>query len=500
MIARMLRQPGDHQHELEFVCIEQLVPADHLVRKIAATIRFEFIRERVAHLYCADNGRPALDPVLLFKILFLGYLFGIRSERRLMAEIEVNLAYRWFLGLGLGDKVPDHSTLSQNRRRRFTGTSIYQDIFDEIVLQAMGHRLIDGRELFSDSTHLKASANKNQFRKQAVTRSTRGYLDELEADVNRDRAAHGKPPLPPASKDGDDEPSSSGGKETRVSTTDPESGYMRREGKPEGFFYLDHRTVDGKANLITDTYVTPGNVHDSVPYLDRLDRQRERFGFQVEAVALDSGYFTAAICHGLEQRDIYGVIGYTRLPHRPGFFHKREYLYDEHYDCYLCPQNQVLSYRTTNRDGFRQYASDPKVCASCPVRTRCTTSKSGVKEITRHVWQAAKEAVDARRLDPEGKRLYRRRQQTVERSFADGKELHGHRYVRMRGLAKAAEQCLLSAACQNMKKIALILTRKGGLGGGLSALVAGMITGLAIWCGWRRWLRIETANGFLAAA
>tara|TARA_Y100001954_G_scaffold26038_1_gene23673 strand:- start:186 stop:536 length:351 start_codon:yes stop_codon:yes gene_type:complete len=115
------------------VSLESLVPPDHLVRKIDAVIDFSFIHDRVADLYCADNGRPALDPVLMFKALFLGYLFGIRSERQLVREIEVNMAYRWFLRLGLTDKVFDASTLSQNRRRRYTDSSVAQDIFDGIV-------------------------------------------------------------------------------------------------------------------------------------------------------------------------------------------------------------------------------------------------------------------------------------------------------------------------------------------------------------------------------
>ncbi len=141
----MLKKPAPQQTELEMVTLESLVPSDHLVRKIARTVDFEFIRDRVAHLYCPDNGRPALDPVLLFKMLLIGYLFGVRSERQLMREIQVNVAYRWFLGLRLTDKVPDASTISQNRRRRFNETTVFQEIFDEIVLQAMGHGLVDGR-------------------------------------------------------------------------------------------------------------------------------------------------------------------------------------------------------------------------------------------------------------------------------------------------------------------------------------------------------------------
>ncbi len=159
----MLPPKKDNQLGMEFVCIEELVPQDHLLRKIDKVIDFEFIHDKVKDLYCADNGRPAVDPVVLFKMLFIGYLFGIRSERQLIREIEVNLAYRWFIGLGLRDKVPDASTFSQNRRRRFTENTIYQEIFDEIVVQAMGRKLISGRFLYTDSTHLKASANKQEL-------------------------------------------------------------------------------------------------------------------------------------------------------------------------------------------------------------------------------------------------------------------------------------------------------------------------------------------------
>ena len=129
---------------MEFVSIEELVPKEHLLRKIDKVIDFGFIRERVKDLYCADNGRPAIDPVVLFKMLFIGYLFGTRSERQLVRDIQVNVAYRWFMGFGLTDKVPDASTISQNRRRRFAEGTIYQEIFDEIVLQAIRRKMVDG--------------------------------------------------------------------------------------------------------------------------------------------------------------------------------------------------------------------------------------------------------------------------------------------------------------------------------------------------------------------
>ena len=449
----MLKPPAPVQYAFEMVTLEELVPKDHLLRIIDRYIRFDFIHEATAHLYCHDNGRPAIDPVVLFKMLFIGYLFGIRSERQLVKEIQVNVAYRWFLGMRLTDKVIDASTFSQNRRRRFAEGEIEQTIFDGIVAQAIEHGLIGGRVFYTDSTHLKANANKNKHQQVEVDVAPVEYLANLERAISADREAHGKPSLPPEDTDKTES------KTIKVSTTDSDAGYMVREGKPKGFYYLDHRTVDGRYALITDIHVTPGNVHDSVPYLSRLDRMRQHFGFNVEAVGLDAGYYTAAICTGLEERHIYGVMGYRRPNKGAGLLPKRAFVYDADADVYHCPNQQILHYRTTNRLGYREYVSNPIQCKHCTQRDQCTRSQNHTKVITRHVWQEAKDQIDAHRLEEKGKHLYARRKETVERSFADAKQLHGHRYARYRGLAKVRGQCLLAGACQNMKKMAMLLAK-----------------------------------------
>ena len=261
----MLKERPQTQSTLEFVSIDELVPSDHLLRKIDRTIDFTFLHDLVKGFYCADNGRPALDPTLMFKLLFIGYLFGIRSERQLIREVQVNVAYRWFLGLGLTDKVPDASTLSANRTRRFKESDVYQQIFDQIVFQAMKRKLVGGHTFYTDSTHLKANANKKHFEKVLVEQSRQAYMDELDQAIEEDRLAHGKKSLPPDKTQVDT-------REIKQSTTDPDSGYMVRDTKPKGFFYLDHRTVDSRCNIITDVHVTAGNIHDAVPYLERLDR------------------------------------------------------------------------------------------------------------------------------------------------------------------------------------------------------------------------------------
>jgi transposase len=447
----MFKPKKEIQNEAEFVFIDDLVPQDHLLRKVDKYIDFSFIGEKVRPFYSENNGRPS-DPIQLFKMMFIGYFYGIRSERQLEREIQTNVAYRWFLGLKLNDPVPHHSTISWNRRTRFKDINIFQEIFDEIVLIAINHKMVGGRVLFSDSTHLKANANKHKFSRVEVEVETREYVEDLNKAIEEDRRDHGKKPL--KEKEGVTEK-----KEIRLSTTDPECGFMSRENKQEMFCYLDHRTTDMKFNIITDAYVTPGNVHDSVPYLSRLDRQVERFGFKVEAVALDSGYLTNPICKGLNDRKIFGVIAHRRYQSTKGLFPKWKFTYDKDRDLYGCPNGQELQYRTTTREGYREYKSDPKKCTNCPLLPECTKSQNKTKVVTRHVWEDHKEKVRLNRLSKSGKILYKFRKEKVERSFADSKELHGLRYCRLRGLQNASEQVLLTAACQNMKKIATHLAR-----------------------------------------
>lgn len=443
----MLTDKSKTQNTYEFVCIEDLVPQDHLLRKIDKYIDFSFIKEKVRPFYCEDNGRPSIDPVVLFKMLLLGYLYGIRSERQLEQEIKTNNAYRWFLRLNLKDSVPDHSTISFNRHKRFKNSEVFQEIFDEIVFQAMKHRMVAGRVLFTDSTHIKANANKKKLIKIEAMENARKYLETLDQAIKEDRRKNGKKPLQVKKR-------VYKVKEIKQSTTDPESGYLYRTGKPEQFCYLDHRTVDFKYNIITDVHVTPGNVHDSLPYLERLKRQIERFEFNVEAVALDSGYLTNPICHELKEQKIFTVIGHRRFHPTKGLFSKFKFKYDPDKNEYLCPNKQVLKYRTTTRDGYREYISDPRICSQCPLLAQCTRSRNHQKVLTRHIWEESKEWVHKNTLTASGKMLYKKRKETIERSFADAKQLHGYRYCRYRGLRCAQEQALMTATCQNIKKIA----------------------------------------------
>ncbi len=475
----MLRSKLGFQQELETVFIDQLVPEDHLLRKIAAILDTEFIREETAQLY-SDRGRPAIDPVVIFKMLLLSYLFGIRSERRVVQEIQVNVAYRWFLGLKLTDPVPHHSTISQNRRRRFLKADVEWKLFVHVVKQAVESGFIDGQLLFSDSTHVKANANKNAILAKAkdvpqevVERSVERHLaamqeeqallndnaaEDLAAAVQRDREAAGLKPLDLTPTEAKLEPNLQ-----TISLTDPEAGYMVREGKPVGHHYLEHRTVEGRYGFIVHLLVTSARFNDSTVYLTCLQAVKDTYNFPVKAVGLDAGYYTNTICHALAEQGIYAAIGVRRGP-KPakGMMGKWRYRYIWNLDAYLCPGDHLLTYTTTKRDGYREYKSNPAVCATCPLLEVCTQSKNQQKVILRHIWQDDKDQVHRQDKQEFGQYLIQRRRETVERSFADSKELHGLRYARFRGRKKVERQSLLSATAQNLKKLALLLSQSAG--------------------------------------
>ncbi|AEC17689.1 putative transposase [Gallibacterium anatis UMN179] len=438
------------QYEIEMISLEQLVPKDHLVRKVAKAIDFEFIRDEVAHLYCHDNGRPAVDPIRLFKIMLLGYLFGIKSERQLVKEIEVNVAYRWFLGMSLTEKVIDASTLSQNRLRRFNGTDVFERIFTHIVWQAMEKGLVGGKYLFTDSTHLKASANKNKKHNEKREVRVSQYIAMLNEDVAKVREAKGKKPLKASEKAVEV-------KDTNVSNTDTESGYMHRDNKPKGFFYLDHRTVDGQCGIILDTFATAGMSMTANPISLVLMRPQNAFGSSPKRLVLMQGILPPLLPKALLDEALLVYLVIVAPTKGKNCLRKSAFHYNAETDSYTCPAGQSLSYSTTTREGYHTYKSNPTYCQTCPIRSQCTQNQKAERLITRHIYQDAVDNANAVRVSRQGRKLYQRRAETVERSFADAKQHHGHRYARYRGLSKVQMQCFLAAMAQNIKKIALVV-------------------------------------------
>lgn len=443
----MLERASDTRHQLEVVDMESLVPPDHLLRKIDKAIDFSFVYNLVEHLYCADNGRPAADPVVLVKIVLLQHLYGIRSLRQTLREVDMNIAYRWFLHYGLRTEIPHFSTVSYAFATRFP-SKIFEEIFARILEEAVTRGFVKADVIFIDATQTKASANKKKSFKKLAQRTARTYEEQLWDELNADREAHGKKPFPP-----DDDGTPPEEHETTASTTDPDCGLFHKGEHKVEFAYTVHTACD-KHNFILSCEVTPGNVHDSLVFDSVYDAAVERFP-QVSCVAVDAGYKTPWILKKVldEGRNI--ATPYKRVASRKGFFKSYEYVYDEYHDCVICPMNHVLRYSTTNRDGYREYKSNPHHCQTCPSREQCTLSRNAQKAVTRHIWSDYYELAEDFRHSPEGKALYALRSETIERVFADAKEKHGLRYTQHRGLARVTNWVRMKFAAMNLKKLAM---------------------------------------------
>lgn len=220
----MMTQNADkNRSQVHFFCMDDIVPKDHLLRLIDRAMNWSFIYEPVEEKYSSDYGRPSINPVVLIKIPLIQYLYGIKSMRQTIKEIEVNVAYRWFLGFELQDKVPHFSTFGKNYTRKFKDTDLFEQIFSHILEQCYKWKLVDPSEVFVDATHVKARANNKKMRRKLAKREALFYENILKEEINNDRKERGKKEL----KDKDNDPSGRAGgteKEVKESTSNPESG------------------------------------------------------------------------------------------------------------------------------------------------------------------------------------------------------------------------------------------------------------------------------------
>ena len=349
------RKNRDNQKQLKIMSLEDLVPQDHILRVI--------------------------DPASLFKIVFLQHLFGIRSMRQTIKEIEVNMAYRWFIGYDIGEDIPHFSTFGKNYSRRFKDTDVFEQIFMHILQEAIECGFVDASTLFIDSKHVKANANKKKKLKKEVPVEAKRYKQQLECEINQDRERHGKKPFKHDNDDGDFTGTSV--QETKTvtgSTTDPECGVFRKGEHETCFAYTVHTGCD-RHNFILGVEVSAGNVHDSVMF-DPLYEQLDRRFPEAEAIVVDTGYKTPWIMKKIIDDGRAAVTGYKRPMTKKGFCRKYDYVYDQYNDWLICPAGEVLRYATTDREGYREYKSDARKCRECEHLHECT-KPGGVKaEVT----------------------------------------------------------------------------------------------------------------------
>ena len=443
----------DARKEPIIIDIDSLVPADHLLRKIEKVMDYEWLYERLDPYYCHDNGRPGTDPVVLIKMVLIQHLFGIPSLRQTYREIQVNLAYRWFLGYGLLDDIPHFATVSYAFCKRFP-EELTQEIFEHILSKALNNRMVDPSVIFIDGTHIKASANKKKFQKEQVKKAAKVYSGQLRREVTAEREKLGKKPIEEEENDDDgQEPPASGGEtiEKTVSTTDPDSGMFVKGEHERQFAYEAHTACDSRG-FVLGVEVTAGNVHDSVAWDKVYDDVTSKY--DVQFAAMDAGYKTPWIAKKTLDDGKVPVLPYTRYTGNKERYKPWEYTYDPVDDTYICPHGEKLRHTTTDRNGKRTYRSIPERCRNCPSLAKCGANEKGQKVYTTHIWQEYLDIVEAIRKTERGKRIYAQRKETIERVFADAKEKHAMRYTHHRGLAAVTRWVRLKYAAMNLKKLA----------------------------------------------
>jgi len=449
----MMRQRNGVQTSMFTTSLEDVVPCDHFLRRLDKAINFDFIYNELKPYYCADNGKYSTDPVIIVKSLLIGFLYGIDSERRLEQELTYNVAYRWFLGLSFDERVPDHSTISQLRRRKFNDADLFRKLFAHVLGLCVDAGLVSGKLLLTDSSHVKANAGKKSKIKIEVERGMTEYFARLDAYEAEERERLGLPEITREAP----KPKKLG--QTK-SVSDPDVGWMVRPGKPEGFHYLAHQTIDAQNGIIVDVAVTPGNTPDCLPYVEQIDRCADALNalnIEVGAVCADSAYDTAIIHHEMEKRKITIYTPEKDTSDSSKVEYKRDmFTYDQEADRFDCPNGETLELRGLQRSEsgvYREYRSDSKICARCPDCEKCLAPSQKSRKIQVNIFQGT---VDKHHLS-DGSELYdaamRERQILCEGTFAAQKAYHNLRRLFRRGLEAAEYHCILSATAMNLKRM-----------------------------------------------
>jgi transposase len=462
------------------VSLEKLVPRDNFYRHLEATLDLTFVREWVRDLY-PERGRPSIDPVVFFKLQLIMFFEGIRSERKLIETASLHLAHRWYLGYVLDEALPDHSSLTRIRQR--LGIDIFQRFFEQVVDLCQEAGLVWGRELYFDATKVEANAGIPslipRFYCEAKAHVANLFADELAAEEAMPAPADDLPEgivrLPieidaEGELTGDDppwrlleerrldpnRPSHRGYRRTsdfRVSPTDPDASPMWDWGAIR-LGYHDHYVVDGgKARIILAALVTPADVMESQAMRDLLWRVCFRRKIWPHHVTGDAKYGTTENIVAIEDAGIRAYMPLTDFEHRTALFGRDKFTYDAERDQYSCPEHHPLPLARSKRtEGVVVYRADPALCNACPAKAECTTSDRG-RTIQRSIYEGYLEKVRGYHATEPYKKAIRKRQVWVEPLFAEAKEWHGLRRLRLRGLMNANIQGLLIAAGQNLKRL-----------------------------------------------
>src|SRR6184192_1367087 len=435
IVGGLLIMMGQHDRSealFYYFRLEDQVPENHLLRLIEKHISFEFVRERLRASY-SEMGRPSIDPELLLRILLISYLYGVTSERKLVEELRMHLAWRWFTGLGFDQEIPHHSTFSKNRHGRFQESKLFEQLFEQIVRQCVEVGLVQGAHLSVDGSFIEANAAKEsripreQLAEAAqVHRSVRQYLKEVEAQNPVEAPVH---------------------EQEQVSTTDPDSTYATKGGTPARLGYYNNYLVDNHSCVIVGVQATAARMsQETVAAQDMLTRFAGWQRREPESVAADTTYGNGEFLQWLADRNITPYMRTRDSIHRKNspFYGPERFKYEPENNRYICPAGQVLNYggRVYRNRAFN-YIGTRKRCGACALKAQCTSAP--FRGLIIHQNEPARQRARALVNTPEFAKAQRQRKK-VEALFAELKNQIGLRRLRLRRLRFVRGQFFLAAA------------------------------------------------------
>jgi transposase len=423
-------------------CLDDRVPADHLLRKIDAVLDLSWLRGELAPFY-SHTGRPSVCPELMIRMLLIGYCYSIRSERRLCQEVALNLAYRWFCRLGLEDAVPDHSTFSVNRHGRFRESDAFRLVFESVVLRCMAAGLVGGEGFAVDASVIEADASRFQ---------------RVEGDeINWTDAQQARRPIREyvSALDGEHSPTNPERKPKALSPTDPSAAWTTRGRHKVMFGYSLNYLIDTEEAVIVDVEATPTRISKEVAATETMVARTEgRLDLKPKHIAADVAYGTGSMLSWLVERDI--------DPHIPvwdqsevaaeGKFTRSDFAFDQEKNVYICPNGKLLRSNGKVYDGHTlRYWAQKSDCASCPLKAGCTTAAA--RKVGRDVNEEAR-GYTRSLMGTEAYAQSGRERKKIETLFGDVKHNLALTRLRLRGLSGAKDEFLLAATVQNIKRLA----------------------------------------------
>ncbi len=422
-------------------CLEDVVPADHLLRRIDAVLDLSWLRAELAPYY-SHTGCPSVDPELLIRMMLIGYCYSIRSDRRLCEAVALDLSYRWFCRLGVEDRVPDHSTFSVNRHGRFRDSDILRKVFESVVRHCMAAGLVKGEGFAVDASVIEADASRfkriegaqiewsDEERMRRPIREYLAALDRDDAPLNPERA-------PKA-----------------LSPTDPCAAWTTRGRHKVMFGYSLNYLIDTKEAVIVDVEPTPTRITKEVNATETMiERTQERFALKPKRIAADVAYGTGEMLGWLMGRDIAPHIPvWDKSKRADDTFSRADFAFDCEQNLYVCPRGKSL--KTTGRlHGGKTllYRASKRDCERCPLKRRCCP-KEPVRKIPRDVNEAARDHARALMGTEEFLQSGRERKK-IETLFGDVKWNLGLTRLRLRGLSGAKDEFVLAATVQNLKRL-----------------------------------------------